>query len=104
MKAYSRSRGIELHSFLTSALDLLEWLISFPQQLHHREPHDYEAGWAPGGGMDVKNKNLLPLPGYEPRTVHPRSLIAIPTTLSLFELPVKDVAERDDVWIDFLLS
>ena len=33
-----------------------------------------------------------------------RSLIAIPTTLSRFELPLEDVPERDHVRIDFLLS
>jgi hypothetical protein len=62
---------VKLHSFLTSALEVLEWLTSFPRE-RTPVPNDYEAGWAPRGGMDVKNKNLLSaLPGFEPRTVHP---------------------------------
>jgi len=66
---------VKLHSFLTSALDLLEWLTSFPRQIYPRVrttvPNDYETEGGPRSGMDVKNKNILLLPGFEPRTVQP---------------------------------
>ena len=56
--------GVEvwLHSFLTSALDRDEWLTSCPglSAPLNRAP---EPIWTSG-----EEKNMLPLPGFEPRT------------------------------------
>jgi hypothetical protein len=48
-----------------------------------------------GTWIILKEKNPLPLPGSEPRTVQPRSLLAIST--ALFRLPTKGT--ESDVFV-----
>jgi len=51
MKAYGGGAEVELHSFLTSALNGDEWLTSLPVRFTPREitsvPIKQDAGWAP---------------------------------------------------------
>ena len=58
---------VKLHSFLTSALDLLESLTSFPRQLYPRYPMTMKLGGPPRGGMDVTNKKI----SYSYRDLNP---------------------------------
>jgi hypothetical protein len=75
MKTYG-ALEIELHAFLTSALDGGEWSASrratLPTGIDTEVPTLYGAGWmgptAGLGPMEMK-QNLLPLPGIKPRSV-----------------------------------
>jgi hypothetical protein len=66
--------------FLTSALDGVESLASRPQEKSPTYPLDgRQCGPQSRSGCCGKEKNVLPLPGIEPRTSQP---VAIPTELS----------------------
>ena len=75
MKTYRGSRGIT--PFLTSALDGSEWLTSRPHRLIPRKEPRYPLNMRLDGpqsryGRFGEEKNLLPHPGFESRTVQPR--------------------------------
>jgi len=67
---------VQLHPFLTSALDESEWSASYPGPLtsEERAPGEYcTGGWVgPRNGLNVVAKGkYLPLPGIEPRSSIP---------------------------------
>jgi hypothetical protein len=69
---------VQLHSFLTSALDGGPWPTFKLRPLYPRErtpvPTEQQAKWAPEPFRCIgKEKNLSILPGVEPQTVRPVS-------------------------------
>ena len=70
MKAYG---GVDayLHSFLTYALDRDEWSTLRPARFTPGIEPRYPLGPRPGLDVFGEEENLLPLPGFEPRTVQP---------------------------------
>jgi hypothetical protein len=72
---------MQLHAFLTSAVDGSEWPASLPGRLTPGERSSgtrYIEGWVGSRvGFDaVDKRKILPLPGFEPR----------PSSLSLYRL------------------
>jgi len=73
-----RGTEVQLHSFLTSALDGCEWSASRPGRFTYTKEPQYPFNRRPRGpqsaDLDFQNerkKNLSPLPGFEPRFVQP---------------------------------
>ena len=61
---------VQLHSFLTSAIDGGQRSATCPGR-YTPEPIEQVTGWAPEVWSFEEEKNLLPMPGFEPRDVHP---------------------------------
>ena len=60
-----------LHSLLASALDGSEWLTSRSGRFILGKEPRYSSNNRRQGGSFGEEKNLLPLPGFEPPTVQP---------------------------------
>ena len=80
IKRYTEGVEVQLHPFLTLALDRDQWLNSSPGHFTRGNERRYLfnrrlSGPQRRSGRFGEDKNLLPLQGFEPRTVQPATTV-----------------------------
>ena len=95
----------KLHSFLNSALDKGEWLTLRPARFNTGKEPLYPLNGRVGGlqswfGRFGEEENLLPIPGFQPRTVGP----AVTTPTTPLRMHFRDVKKPSNNRPHYLLN